>query len=59
MFSTCTEELRSTPKIIALLPNRPLGSEKAPFPSNPIAYPEYLYLLTSAFLVNLAAPKKT
>ena len=32
------------------------GNEKLDVLSNPIPYPEYLYLLTSAFLVKLTAP---
>ena len=58
VLSTCTEELISTRKIIVLLRNPALGCEKAPFPSNPIPYPEYLYLLISAFSVLLTAPNK-
>ena len=34
LWSKCTEELMSTPKIITLQPNPPLN-EKAPFSSNP------------------------
>ena len=56
LLSTCTEELICFPKIIALLPNSPLGCEKAPFSSKQIPYLEYLYFLISAFLVNLTAP---
>ena len=51
-------ELISTPKIIALLPKLPDGCVKTPFPSNPIPYPEYLYLLTSVFLVTVTPPNK-
>ena len=40
------------------LPKLPLGNKKLPFASNPIPYPEYFYLLISAFLVNLTAPNK-
>ena len=50
-LSTCTEELVSTPKIITFLPNPVTGNEELPCLSNPITYPEYLYLLISAFLV--------
>ena len=39
LLSECTEELMSTPKIIT---NSPLGKEKGPRLSNPIAYTEYL-----------------
>ena len=45
-------------KKIALLPYLPLGCEKVPFYSNPIPYPEYLYLSMSAFFVNLTAPNR-
>ena len=38
------------------LSNPLLGCEEATFLSNLIPYQEYLYLLISAFLVNLAAP---
>ena len=38
------------------LSNPLLGWEEATFLSNLIPYQEYLYLLISAFLVNLAAP---
>ena len=47
LFSTCTEELKSTPKMTVMSPNPPLRCKKAPFPSNPIP------LLISAFLVIL------
>ena len=47
-----------TPKIIVLLPKLPVGCVKTPFPSNPIPYPEYLYLSTSVFLVILTASNK-
>ena len=58
LLSACIELLISAPKIIAFLPNSPLGCEKVPFESNPIPYPEYLYLLISSFFVNLAAPNR-
>ena len=39
--------------IITFLPNPlPLDNEKLPCESNPVPYPEYLYLSKSAFLVN-------
>ena len=56
LLSTFTEELISTLKIVTLQPNPPLGNENVPFQSNPIPYPEYLYLSLSAFLANLTAP---
>ena len=43
----------SNPKIITLQPNPPAKNEKVPRLSNPIPYPEYLYLSISAFLVDL------
>ena len=48
----------STPKFITLKPNPSLETEKAPFPSNPIPYREYVCLSISAFWINLTAPKK-
>ena len=55
LLLTCTEELISAPKIIQFVPN-PLPTENFPFLSNPIPYPEYLYLSISTFLVKLTAP---
>ena len=52
----CAELLKSVPKIITFLSYPPLGCEKLPLESNPIPYPEYLYLLILAFFVNLTAP---
>ena len=54
----CAELLISAPKITTFLQSPPLGCEKFPFESNPIPYPEYLYLLISAFFVNLTAPNR-
>ena len=54
----CTELLISAPKIITFLPNPPFGCKKVSFESNPIPYPEYLYLLISSFFVNLAVPNR-
>ena len=54
----CAELLISAPKIITFAPNPPFGCEKDPFESNPIPYPEYLYLLISAFFVDLTAPNR-
>ena len=53
-----TEQLRSAPKIITFLPSPPLESEKLPLKSNPIPYPEYLYLSTSVFFVNSIAANR-
>ena len=52
----CVELLKSASKIITSLPYPPLGCVKLPLESNPIPYPEYLYLSISAFFVNLTAP---
>ena len=46
------------PKIITFLPNVIPGNEKLPCLSNPIPYPEYLYLSISIFLINVTAPNK-
>ena len=54
MLLACTELLKSAPKI---LPFPPLGCEKDPLESNPIPYPEYLFLSTSEFFVILIAPR--
>ena len=48
----------SSPKIITFLPSPPLGCVKVPSQSNPIPYPEYLYLSIVAFFVKVTAPKK-
>ena len=52
------DELVSTPHIITFLPNPVPGNEKLPRLSNPFPYPEYLYLLTSAFLFKVTVPNK-
>ena len=51
LLLACTELLKSAPKIIKFVPFPPFGSEKLPLESNPIPYPEYLYLSTSEFLL--------
>ena len=57
LFLIFVEELISTPKMITFLPiSLPTGKDV--FLSNPIPYPEYSYLLISAFLVNLTGPNK-
>ena len=40
------------------LPYSPLECVKLSLESNPIPYPEYLFLSISAFFVNLTAPNK-
>ena len=57
VLSTCAEELISIPKVIQFLPN-PLPTENFSLLSNPIPYPEYLYLSISTFLVNVIVPNK-
>ena len=58
LLSVFVDELMSTPKIITFLPILVPGNEKLPCLSNPVPYPEYPYLLMSAFLVRLTAPNK-
>ena len=58
LLLACVELLKSAPKIITFLPYPPLGCVKRPLESNPIPYPEYLYLSISAFFVNLTAPNR-
>ena len=58
LFSIVVDEPISAPKIITFLPVPPLGCEKNPLISNQIAYPEYLYLSISTFLVNVTTPNK-
>ena len=48
----------SSPKIITLQPIPPVGNERVSPLSNPIPYPQYLYLPISAFSVNLTALNK-
>ena len=47
----CLELLNLAPKITTFLPYPPSGCVELPFESNPILYPEYLYLSTSAFFL--------
>ena len=49
LLSTCTEVLKSTPKIIRFLPN-PLSTEKSPFLLNLIPYTKYLFKSISLLL---------
>ena len=58
LLLACTELLKSALKIMTFLPFSPLGCEKFPLESNPIPYPEYLYLSASAFFVILIASNK-
>ena len=55
LLSISVDELISTPNIITFRPNPPSGNEKLPCLSNPIPYPEYLYLSISLFLVKVTA----
>ena len=57
LLLTCEELLVSAPKIKILLTYPPLECEKLPFESNPIPYPDYLYLLISTFFY-LTAPNR-
>ena len=57
LLSIFDDEIISTPKIITFL-RVSLPNEKVVSVSNPISYPEYLYLSMSAFLVNLTDPNK-
>ena len=43
---------------MTFFPYLPFGCVKLPLESNPIPYPEYLYLSISAFFVNLTTPNK-
>ena len=47
-----------SPKIITLQPIPPVENERVSPLSNPIRYPQYLYLSISAFSVNLTALDK-
>ena len=58
LLLACVELLKSAPKIITFTPYGPSACTKLPFESKPMPYPEYLYLLISAFFVILAAPNK-
>ena len=58
LLLACVELPKSAPKIIAFLPHPPLGRVKLPLESNPIPYPEYLYLSISTYFVNLTAPNR-
>ena len=50
--------IKSAPKIMTFSPFSPLGREKLPLVSNPIPYPEYLYLSTPQLFVNLIDPNR-
>ena len=58
LLLACTELLKSAPKIITFTPYVPSTYKKLPFELKPTPYPEYLYLLISAFFVILTAPNK-
>ena len=58
LLSIFIDELISTPKIITFLHNPVPENEKLPCLSNPIPYPEYFYLLISAFLFKVTPPNK-
>ena len=58
LLSIWIDEFISTPKIITFWSSPLSGNENLDVLSNAIPYPEYLYLLTSAFLVKVTAPNK-
>ena len=58
LLLACTELLKSAPKIITFVPFPPLGCEKLPLESNPIPYPQYLYLSTSDFFILIASNRQ-
>ena len=58
LLFACLELLKSVTEIITFLAHPPLGCENLPLESNPIPYPEYLYLSISTFFVNLRAPNR-
>ena len=58
LLLACVELLKSAPKIITFTPYVPSACQKLPFESNPMPYPEYLYLLISAFFVTLTSSNK-
>ena len=58
LLSIFVDELISTLKLITFMPNLITGDEKLPCLSNPIRYPDYLYLSKSGFLAKLTAPNK-
>ena len=55
----CVELFKSASKIITFTPYVPSVCKKLPFETKPMPYPEYLYLLISAFFVVLTTPSKT
>ena len=57
ILSTFADEPISTPRIFTFFLLLPVGCEKSLSLSNPIPYPEYLYLSIPAFLVKVTAPK--
>ena len=58
LLSIFVGELIFTPKTFTFLPVPPLEWEKNLCLSDPIQYPEYLYLSKSTFFVKLTAPNK-
>ena len=54
----CVELFKSASKIITFTPFVPSVCKKLPFETKPMPYPEYLYLLISAFCVILTTPNK-
>ena len=58
LLLACVELLKSAPKIITFTPYVSSACKKLSSKSKPMPYPEYLYLLISAFFVILTAPNK-
>ena len=58
LLLACVELLKSAPKIFTFTPYVPSACKKFPFESKQMLYPEYLYLLISAYFVILTAPNK-
>ena len=58
LLSTFPQELISTPKIITFWVNLPLENKNVQLGSNPVPYPEYLYLpITAFYLIQLHETK--
>ena len=58
LLLACVDLLKSAPKIITFPPYPPLGCVNPPLDSNPMPYPEYLYLSISVSFVNLSTPNR-
>ena len=58
LLLACVELLKSAQKVITFTPYVPSACKKLSSKSKPMLYPEYLYLLISAFFVIFTAPNK-